>query len=60
MSDGSTVDVSAVRDDSDLRAAILEHTKAERIAGVTQVDLPKESPKKPVKQVAPRTTKVVR
>lgn len=54
------MDVSAVRDDSDLRAAILEHTKAERIAGVTQVDLPKESPKKPVKQVAPRTTKVVR
>lgn len=37
LSDGNTLDVKAYRDDSDLRAAVLAHTKAERIAGVTEV-----------------------
>lgn len=38
LADGTTLDVLAHRDDSDLRAAVLAHTGAERIAGVTQVD----------------------
>lgn len=37
LDDGSTLDVIAIRDDSDLRAAVLEHTKAERIAGVATI-----------------------
>jgi hypothetical protein len=37
LSDGRTVDVITERDDSDLRAALLHHTKAERIEGSTVV-----------------------
>ena len=33
FSDGSTVDVRTDRDDSDLRAALLDHMKVERIEG---------------------------
>ena len=38
FSDGSMVNVIAVRDDSDLRGAVLEITGKERIAGVAQLD----------------------
>lgn len=37
LSDGRTVDVLADRDDSDLRAAVLDETKVERIEGVTRL-----------------------
>lgn len=40
MSDGSTVDVQAVRDDSDLRAAVLAATGVEAIAGVVTLPSP--------------------
>jgi hypothetical protein len=38
LDDGSTLDVQAIQDDSDLRGAVLEHTKAERIAGVVTIN----------------------
>jgi hypothetical protein len=53
LSDGRTIDVESSRDDSDLRAAVLEATKAERIEGV--VTLKDESPKAPSKRVARRS-----
>ena len=37
LSDGSTFDVQAIRDDSDLRGAVLEHTGASKIEGVATV-----------------------
>lgn len=37
LSDGMTLDVEAIRDDSDLREAVLKHTKAARIEGVATV-----------------------
>jgi hypothetical protein len=37
LSDGRTLDVTAIRDDSDLRGAVLEFTKAERIEGVATI-----------------------
>jgi hypothetical protein len=37
LDDGRTVDVVAARDDSDLRAAVLERTGATRIEGVARV-----------------------
>lgn len=54
LSDGTTLDVSAVWDDSNLRHAVLEHTGAERIEGVAL--LPEEVPKPepPKKRVAKR------
>jgi len=39
LSDGRTLDVMSHTDDSYLREAVLAHTKAERIAGVTRVDV---------------------
>jgi hypothetical protein len=54
MSDGSTVDVTATRDDSDLRAAVLAHTGAAAIAGVVTMPpsgAPVEKPKVPAKTV---------
>ena len=56
FSDGSTIDVvGMIRDDSDLRGAVLEITKAERIEGVARVD------PAPVKAVSKRAvTKVTR
>lgn len=48
MSDGSSVDVVAVRDDSDLRGALLEHTKCGAIAG--SVSLPYDEEPVPVKK----------
>lgn len=38
LDDGRTLDVQAIRDDSDLRGAVLAHTKAERIQGVADID----------------------
>jgi hypothetical protein len=37
FSDGSTLDVTAIRDDSDLREAARLYAKAERIEGVATV-----------------------
>lgn len=37
LDDGATLDVVAVRDDSDLREAVLAESRAERIAGVATV-----------------------
>jgi hypothetical protein len=37
LDDGQTLDVTAIQDDSNLREAILELTKAERIVGVATV-----------------------
>jgi len=37
MSDGTVLDVLATGDDSDLRAAVLAHTKADQIMGVVKV-----------------------
>lgn len=42
MSDGSTIDVRAVRDDSDLRGAVLSYTKLEKIEGAVTLPEPKE------------------
>lgn len=38
LDDGRTQDVIADRDDSDLRDAVLTHTKASKIVGVAQLD----------------------
>lgn len=60
LSDGSFVDVLSARDDSDLRAAVLAYTKAERIEGVARLAEPDESekaavePRKVAKRVAVR------
>ncbi len=37
LNDGQTVDVFAVRDDSDMRGAVLEATKATKIEGVARL-----------------------
>jgi hypothetical protein len=52
MNDGSCVSIRAIRDDSDLRAAVLEFTKAERIEGVAT--LPYAEPEAPRKMVRKR------
>jgi hypothetical protein len=49
FSDGSTLDVIADRDDSDLRGAVLAYTKAERIEGTATLPLPEPEP-----EVVPR------
>lgn len=61
LDDGRTVDVAAVRDDSDLRGLVLSHFKAGKIEGVANVG-PYEpvEPAKPVlepKRTVKRTTK---
>lgn len=38
FSDGSTVDVRTSHDDSDLRGALLDHFKVERIEGSVRLD----------------------
>lgn len=43
LDDGRTVDVIAFRDDSDLRAAVLERTGAARIEGVARVQAEAEA-----------------
>ena len=50
LSDGSCVDVVAIRDDSDLRAAVLDLTKVERIEGVAHLPYVEPEPA-PVKRV---------
>ena len=40
LSDGRTVDVATYRDDSDLRGALLDYTKVERIEGSTRLTVP--------------------
>lgn len=40
FSDGRTMDVYALRDDSDLRAAVLAYAKADRIEGVAKLPAP--------------------
>lgn len=60
LDDGSTFDVQAVRDDSDLRGAVLEHTKATKIEGVATInraDVPDTSPDVDLKPKATRTIK---
>lgn len=37
LSDGRVVDIHAVRDDSNLRGAVLKHTKAEAIVGSVEI-----------------------
>lgn len=44
LDDGTTVDVVAVRDDSELRAAVLDETKAARIEGVATVVVGMQAP----------------
>jgi len=58
FSDGTTFDVKAIRDDSDMREAVRLHVGAERIEGVALVDDPLEAVvKTPVKrQVTRRAT----
>jgi hypothetical protein len=54
LNDGSTLDVTgAVRDDSDLREAVLKLTGAERIEGVARLPDP-EPVKKPTKRAPAR------
>lgn len=50
MSDGRTVDITAVRDDSDLRAAVLAATNANAICGVAVLAEPAEPEKVAVEQ----------
>lgn len=45
LDDGRTIDVTTAKDDSDLRGALLEHMKAERIEG--SVRLKVETPPPP-------------
>jgi len=55
LSDGRTVDIKAIRDDSDLRATILEVTKVEKIEGMARVPDPTPVAKKaPAKRVGTR------
>lgn len=60
MSDGTLVNVSATRDDSDLRSAVLAYTGIERIAGVVTLTPPAPEPevkKPPVKPPVKKPTK---
>lgn len=54
MSDGTTVDVQATRDDSDLRAAVLAHTGAAAIAGVVTLTPTTPAPEKKVSKTPGR------
>ena len=54
LSDGTTVDVLAVRDDSDLRAAVLAHTGATAIAGVVTLTPTTPAPVKKAAKTAGR------
>ncbi len=47
FTDGRTFDVVAIRDDSDLRGAVLDHFKAEGIAGVATLPVEAAPPAKP-------------
>jgi hypothetical protein len=53
LSDGKTLDVTAMRDDSDLRSAVLAFTKAERIEGVATMG---EVVGPPARRVVKRTS----
>jgi len=58
LDDGSTLDVTAIQDDSDLRGQVLAFTKAKKIEGVArvgEVDLPHAMP-----DPKPKTTEVKR
>ena len=59
LSDGSTVDVECHRDDSDLRGALLEYLKVEKIEGSVRVSMssvvPAQGPK-PTKRAARKRT----
>jgi hypothetical protein len=53
LSDGRTVDVATPRDDSDLRAAVLAATKADKIEGVALLE-PEDTPSLPGIPAPPR------
>ena len=55
LSDGRTVDIATSRDDSDLRAAVLTTTGAERIEGVVRLQ---EAPPTPEKKVPTKRRRV--
>jgi len=61
LDDGRTLDVTAIRDDSDLRGEILKFTQAKKIEGMALIGLveePKPEPKaEPVKRAVKRTVK---
>jgi hypothetical protein len=59
MDDGSTVDCLVVQDDSDLRAAVLDLTKAERIEGVARLPYPEPEPEQPRRVVRKRAAKAI-
>ena len=54
MSDGSTIDVHAVRDDSTLRGEVVAYTKAEIRGSVELPDAPVEEGSTPSKRPAKR------
>jgi hypothetical protein len=51
LSDGRTLDVVAIRDDSTLRELVLQHTKAERIEGAAEL-VYEDKPKRTIRRSA--------
>lgn len=60
LDDGRTVDVAAVRDDSDLRGLVLSHFKAGKIEGVALVGPYEPDKAEPESVSAPATKRTVK